>query len=210
MYMICWLRWRWSQSMHMSLGTFVVARYMILQPVSSRGKIVKCSQIKCQKYMETVLFQKFAPLNSGYWIPKYMETCCWRWYLEQRLYGISWFPGCRCGRTMETAGGSCDRWAETEPWLTRWKGDDIKTCRCVVLNVLKSLCHDVTSWQFAVAAVQHSFRICLILSYMHGNSAQHSASCHSMSFLTHLSSLPTEDLRTNQTQRLKRIGNKMW
>lgn len=50
----------------MSLGTFVVSGYMIPQPVSSRGKIVKCSQIQFQEYMETVLFQKIAPLNSGY------------------------------------------------------------------------------------------------------------------------------------------------
>ena len=60
-YMICWLRWRWSQSMHMLLGTFAVSGYMIPQPVSSRGKIVKCSQIQFQKYMETVLFQNLHP-----------------------------------------------------------------------------------------------------------------------------------------------------
>jgi len=52
----------------MLLGSFAVSGYMIPQPVSSRGKIVKCSQIQGSKYGNSAVSKnctlKFRILNS--------------------------------------------------------------------------------------------------------------------------------------------------
>ena len=136
--------------------------------------------------METVLFQKFAPLISGYWIPKTMGTCYWRWYLEQP-YGISWCKDVDAAGRWKPLG---DRVIDGPKLSLGWLDgkvmiSNMPLCRSECFKVIMPWCHIMAICSGSSSIIPLGFAwFCHTCTG--GRPAQHSASCHSMSFLTHL------------------------